>query len=119
MQLHDSTLGRSFETHLHVIEKIVRSLARCVLQVKKFDPVAELIQSDLKWMFPKQLCEYRTLCILFKLINTNNVPYFRDYFSRLSCVNYSLRKSACDFKCSERPKTSFGKLSFKCRAPIL
>ncbi|ODM86829.1 putative RNA-directed DNA polymerase from transposon X-element, partial [Orchesella cincta] len=54
-------VGTTCDKYLKALDKIVRTLGRMILRVRKFDPVAERIRVDLKLMFPKELFVYRSL----------------------------------------------------------
>ncbi|ODM89461.1 putative RNA-directed DNA polymerase from transposon X-element [Orchesella cincta] len=67
-------VGTTCDKYLKALDKIVRTLGRMILRVRKFDPVAERIRVDLKLMFPKELFVYRSLCTFYRLCNGNTVP---------------------------------------------
>jgi len=89
-----SVWGATNAKVLKAAEKIIRALCRLVLGIRKFDRVADAIADELKWLFPKKLCAYRSLCIFYKVVNANLVPYFSDCFKLSSNTHsYSMRNS--------------------------
>jgi len=75
------------------IEKVVRSMARLVTGKGKYDPIAYEV-TDLGWLFPKALYEYKVLCLAFKLIKCKNVSVFNDYYVSVSSTyNYPTLRS--------------------------
>ena len=97
-----SVWGNTRAKYLKVIEKVVRALARLVLKKKKCDRVAKIISEDLEWFFPSYLCDYKTLCIMFKLYKYRSVEYFDSYYVPVSSHIYNTR-----FDDTERLKTPF------------
>jgi hypothetical protein len=112
--------GATSAKYLHVIEKVIRSLGRLVLNIKKYDSVANDISLDLKWFFPTDMCNYRTLCIMFKLIKYDNVPFFTNYFCKISALhNHCTRSAENNFRSTTKPKTEFARNSFNYRGVSL
>jgi len=83
--------GNTRKNVLREFEKVIRSLARLVLKKNKSDRVAKSISETLEWFFPSYLCDYKTLCIAFKLIKFDNVPYFHDYYTSSNHHHYNTR----------------------------
>lgn len=75
-----SVWGSAKCNQLLIVEKVLRSLARLILGKRKYDPIAGDIHNHLKWLLPKEMSDFRLLCIMFKLLKFNDVPYFSDYF---------------------------------------
>jgi len=48
----------------------------------KYDRTAGLITLQLKWLFLKEMSEYKSLCILYKLMKFNQVEVYNDLFPR-------------------------------------
>jgi hypothetical protein len=108
--------GATPDKYLHVAEKVIRALARLVSGIKKYDPVASYIRNDLQWLFPKELCIFKTLCIMHKIININSTPYFNGFFIRSSDIhNHNTRGSMYNYV-TAKPNNDFIKNSFHYRA---
>jgi len=60
--------GLTSQKNLNLVEKVIRSLARLVLNKRKFDTIAEEIATDLKWFFPSDLNQYISLCLMYKIV---------------------------------------------------
>lgn len=102
--------------NLRIVENVIRCLARLVLKLKKFDPVANMIKCDLKWLFPRDMGEFKILCIMYKLVKYNMVPFFNEYFKRANSIHEHNTRSCNNFRSIEKPKTEFLRKSFHYRA---
>ncbi len=109
-----SVYGMTCSTHLKLITKIVRTLARLVLQVKKFDPVAQRMYNELEWLLPTELCEYKSLCLMYKIIDNPDKTFFSDYFKK--AVSF---RRVNDYAFSLKVGTNVGKSSFEARMVTL
>lgn len=105
--------------YLYIAENVIRCLARLVLKLRKFDPVARAIKCDLKWLFPQVLGEFKTLCIMYKLIKHDQVPFFKGYFSRANSIHDHGTRLSDNFRSMIKPKTEFVKKSFQYRGIVL
>jgi hypothetical protein len=115
-----SVWGNTYNKYLLIVEKVVRSLARLLTGKRKYDSIAETINMDLQWLFPKQLCDFKMLCIMFKIVNLKNVPYFNDYFSRVDNAHHHMTRNAdVNFVCNVIPRTTQAKGCFSYRAVYL
>jgi len=56
-----------------IVDKILRSAARFIYNVKKFDPISHEINHELEWLNPKYRHQYETLKFAFKIVH-NLVP---------------------------------------------
>lgn len=111
-----SVWGSAKCNQLIIVEKVLRSLARLVLGKRKYDPVAEDIRNDLKWLFPKEMSDYRLLCIMFKLLKSNNVPFFTDYFVKVQDLHHhNTRTAVVGLTSSVNPRTNYGLTTFNFR----
>jgi len=108
--------GTTKDKYLRIIENVIRALARLVLSKRKFDPISSLIKKELNWLFPKQMCEYRTLCIMYKLVVIKSVPFFDNYFDIVSNRHNHCTRSANGNIWSEfSPKSELGLSCLKFR----
>ncbi len=73
-------VGATSKKYIKIMDKVLRTLARLILRIKKYDAVAERILHDLKWLFTGELYHYKLLCIIFRICKLNEVPYFYQYF---------------------------------------
>lgn len=105
--------GVATDTVLNCVNKVVRTLARLVLNVKKFDPIAEKMYSELNWLLPVDACAYKSICNVFKLGKINNTDYFSEYFRKTG----SERRD--DFVSHFRPRNEIGRKVFQHRAMTL
>jgi len=112
--------GTAPDKYLKEAEKVIRSLARLVLGRRKYDSVANSVKTDLEWFMPKNMYIYRTLCMMFKLVRLNNVPFFEGYFSKV-CErhDHSTRNSNYNYVSSFNPYSEFAKNSFNYSATTL
>jgi hypothetical protein len=108
--------GVTSKQNLCIAEKVIRSLARLVLNKRKYDPVASDIKLDLKWLFPQEMSEFRSLCNMFKIVKFNNVPYFSDYFSKINNVHEHSTRTCNNNYRSIKPRTEYAKNSFNFKA---
>jgi hypothetical protein len=114
-----SIWGCTSAKYLIIIDKVLRALARLLLRLRKYDKVADKIKNDLKWMWPEQLCRFKTLCIMYKIFNDKNVPYFDNYFKQTGQVHFhNTRGSDLNVICDINPKTELGKNSFKYKGTV-
>lgn len=113
--------GVASQRNLIVAERVIRSLARLVLRKRKFDPVSSDIKLDLNWLFPKDMSIFRTLCIMYKIVKLNNVPFFDGYFCKLSEFHNHMTRGSSNnnFRSTMKPRTEFGRNSFNFRGILL
>jgi len=73
-----------------------------------------VICKEIKWLFPKELHVFNTMCIMFKLQKGVPVSCFKDYFVLRSIRHKYPTSSAANgyFDCNFNPKTSYGYASF-------
>lgn len=90
-----------------------------VLKLRKFDPVAKAIKYDLKWLFPHVLGEFKTLCVMYKLIKHDRVPIFKGYFIRANSIHDHGTRLSDNFRSVIKPKTEFVNRSFQYRGIVL
>ncbi len=106
-------VGATEEKHIKSLNKVVRALARLILRVKKFEKVANRIHSELKWLFPKQLYEYRIICLMYKLVKEKTIPCLQNYFVDVQSIhNYSTRSNG-KLAYRYRPRLEVGKNVFQ------
>jgi len=83
--------GTANNSCIKVVEKVVRSLARLVLGVKKFEPIAHDICSRLGWLLPKYLYTYFLLINVYKVVK-GQLTCFPSYFlPNFALDNYRFR----------------------------
>jgi hypothetical protein len=97
---------------LHVLEKVMRTLARFVSGVRKYDSVAGIICNEFEWLFPKELGEFKILCIFYNLTNCFSIDFFNEYFVRNIHVHRYPTSSAMNFNCNFLPRQNIGYTSF-------
>jgi len=97
-------VGSTAKKYLKIYDKIVRSVSRLVLRVRKFDPVAEKIKIELKWLLIDNMYEYNLLRFMYGLCNYERIPAFSDYVRKVDKVHrYSTRtKNKCSYIFSPR-----------------
>ena len=79
---------------------------------------AAFLHYSTKYLFPKELCEYNMLCIMFKLEKCLPVEYFKNYFvlrSHTHSYPTSLSVSG-NLAHNYIPNTNFGYATFHYRA---
>ena len=112
--------GTACNKDLIIVEKVIRSLGRLVLGKRKYDPIAEEIRTDLKWMFPNELSEFKVLCIMNNIVKDNQVPFFTNYFAKVCDQHVHYTRGASDkLKSTVDPKTNFGLQTFNYRGAKL
>jgi hypothetical protein len=109
-----SIYGSANNIHLYLITRVVRSLARLVLGLRKYDRISRKLCEDLEWLLPLDMCAYKTLCNLFILYKNKNVELFKDCFRK--CIS---ERRKYDFVCSNKPVNEIGKKVFEFRAVSL
>ncbi len=106
--------GSANNKNLSVIIRVVRSVARLVLRLRKYDKVSRRLYEDLEWLLPLDMCAYKTLCTLFLLYKNKEVELFSNCFKKSN----SERRND-DFIFSTRPIKEVGKKVFQFRAVAL
>ncbi len=109
-----SIYGSANNKHLFLIKRVVRSLARLVLGLRKYDKVSQKLYEDIEWLLPWDMCAYKTLCNLFILYRNKDVELFNDCFKR---CNSERRRN--DFVCTNYLTKEIGKKVFEFRAVAL
>jgi hypothetical protein len=90
----------------------MRTLARFVSGVRKYDSVAGIICNEFEWLFPKELGEFKILCIFYNLTNCFSIDFFNEYFVRNIHVHRYPTSSAMNFNCNFLPRQNIGYTSF-------
>jgi len=108
--------GTTAKYNLKSVNKLIRTSARFLLNVKKFDPIKALLTDQLNWMLAENLYQFAMACFVHK-IKTNDCPV---YFQNLFCVNesrmqYNIRGRK-DLYCPIKVKGSYGSKSFSVRS---
>lgn len=88
--------GSSYAQNLNSIESQIRRTARYIFGMKSNEPISDIIQHELKWLFPNQNYYYKAFCFLHSLKN-NEIPFrasgsFHTYATRDAC---NLRGNFC------------------------
>jgi len=103
--------GTASKSTIHIMEKVVRSLARLVLGKQKFEKVALEITDTLGWLFPEYLYLYFLLINVYKVVN-GEVDCFNNYFVCNSVAySYQLRSPEL-FHLNFFPKSAIGMTTF-------
>ena len=97
--------------NLTLIEKVIRSLSRFVLNKRKYDSVAYEICHELEWLFPKEMSEFKMLCIFFKLINIEKIQFFSNYYVKNSYHHSHFTRTA-DHWHNFNPNSRYGYSTF-------
>lgn len=105
--------GVASQSCLKIVNKVVRTLARLVLNVRKYDPVLELIYTELEWMLPVDACVLKTLCCFYKIHKLKSVDFFRDYYKD----SFSVRRN--NVVSWYKPRSETGKKVFQYRATVV
>ena len=103
--------GLTSQKNLNLVEKVIRSLARLVLNKRKFDTIAGEIATDLKWFFPSDLNQYTSLCLMYKIV-TYKIDYFSDYFTPNSLIHPYYTRLRTNLHCTGVPRTNYGTSTF-------
>ncbi|ODM86526.1 putative RNA-directed DNA polymerase from transposon BS, partial [Orchesella cincta] len=72
--------GVTSAVHLKVLKRVVRTLARLVFSLRKYDKVSKKMYEELEWLVPQELCQFNSLCVMFKLSKETKVDAFNEYF---------------------------------------
>lgn len=102
--------GTASGESLRLLCRIIRTVARLTLNVKKHDPISQRMYSDLKWLLPVDLCHFKSLCLMYKLVGGENVDMFDYYFRRTSSA-----RRINNFMCGYYPKKEVGRNVFHYR----
>ena len=81
--------GTAKKQNLKKVEKIIRTAARLVLGLRKYDSVKLEISTVLKWLLPAYSYQYSILCYMYQLINYNFAPL---YFSEQMVTNNQIHQ---------------------------
>ncbi len=100
VQYMSAVWGASNAKIVKRVEKVVRSLARLILGLRKYDKVADAIATDLKCFFPKKLCLYRSMLIFYKIYKLNCIPFFDGVFIRNSEIHAHSTRQAYQARCN-------------------
>lgn len=116
VQYMSSVWGGTNASVLKNVEKVIRALGRLILNVRKYDKVADAISQDLKWLFPKKLSIFRTLTIFYKIYKIKCIPFFSGMFTQNSDVHtYSTRGNE-NIRCNVNVRNFLGENMFAVRA---
>jgi hypothetical protein len=106
-------IGATEDKHITILDKVVRALARLPLRVKKHEKIAERIHSDLKWLFPKQLYEYRITCLMFKVIKEQTLTSLQNFFVDVNSAYQYATRSNNQLAYQYRPRLEVGNSVFQ------
>ena len=72
------------------------------------------ICNELEWFFPKEMCEYKILSIVYRPINVEKIQFFSDYYNMNSenHVHFHITINASDPHCNFIEGKSCGYATF-------
>ena len=101
------------------IEKVIRTAARLVMGLRKYDSVRLELSTVLKWLLPIYFYQYSILCYMYQLINYNCAPlYFTEQMKTNNQVQLHQTRSGHQLQVNN-PKTNFGSRMFTYTAFLL
>jgi hypothetical protein len=100
------------DKYINIFEKVLRSLARFVSGRRKYDSVSHVITLEYEWLFPKELGEYKILCMFYNLTKIYLIDFFKDYFVLNSATHKYETSSATNYHCTYLPRQSIGYTCF-------
>lgn len=112
-------VGNSTNKCLKILDKILRTLSRVILRVKKSDPIANRIKNELNWLFIKEMYEYRLLLYVYKYYhNEGNSSIFSQVQMVQSRHAHDTRRGG-DLVCGFIPRSHNGARSAQYNASRL
>jgi hypothetical protein len=96
------------DKYISVFEKVLRSLARFVSGRRKYDSVSDVITLEYEWLFPKQLGEYKILCMFYSLTRIYLIDFFKYYFVLNSSTHTYDTSSSTNYHYNYLPRQSVG-----------
>jgi len=108
--------GSTTKYNLNLVNKLIRTSARFLLKIKKFEPVKDLLRSELNWMLVENLYQYSIVRFMYKIINKQCPDYFKNIMvCKQTLTPYNIRggnQIYCPIVC----KSNYGKRCFTVQA---
>ncbi len=111
-----SIWGVTTKRNLGLIERVIRTAARFVTGIWKYDRIAPAICNELKWLMPEEMCMLKTLCTFFKIRNGLPIVFFSHYYRLNGEVRPYCTKSSNDIYHSYMPNGPYGYSTFHFRS---
>ena len=91
---------------------MIRTAARLVMGLRKYDSVRFELSTVLKWLLPTYMFQYSILCYAYQLINHNYAPlYFSEQMKTNNQVHLHHTRSGNQLQVNI-PKTNYGSRMF-------
>lgn len=100
------------DKYINVFEKVLRSLARFVSGRRKYDSVSHVITLEYEWLFPKELGEYKILCVFYSLTQIYLIDFFKNYFVQNNSTHKYETSSAANYHFNYLPRQAIGYTCF-------
>lgn len=108
-------LGKTSSSNHNKIDKIIKSSAKYVLNLRKFDSVSFEICNELEWLYSKYLYKYNLVKFMYKIIQTPEGGYFHNYLD-FTNVKVQCTRSQNYVSPNFESELCWGKLTFRFRA---
>jgi hypothetical protein len=73
--------GNSGKENIRIVERCLRSSARILMSKRKHDRVLKDLYGNLGWLMPSDSHKYFSLCLIYKILKLECIPYFRGVLS--------------------------------------
>ena len=93
--------GTSSKKNLKILERNIRGTARLLLKRRKYDKVKFDMYDKLNWFLPYDSYLYKSLCLIYQILNHASAPYFNGINVYISNITrnkfgrYSFMFKAC------------------------
>lgn len=108
-------LGKTSSANLDKIDKIIKSAAKYVLMLRKFDSVSHEICHELEWLYSKYLYKYNLILFMHNTLRSTDNDYFYNYLD-FSNSTVQCTRSQPYISPNVVTQSNWGKCTFKFRA---
>jgi len=107
--------GTAGKQHLQKVDRAMRSMARRLYNLTKFDSISGVIKEELKWLMPEQRYLLKTVSFVHQTLSDNKIPHFEGLLKRNNELHSYNTRSANHIHIRNRPKNSISSRSVHVR----
>jgi hypothetical protein len=107
--------GTANKQHLQKVEKAMKSVARRLYNLTKFDSVSGVINNELKWLMPEQRYLLKTVSFVHQTLTDNKITHFEGLLMRNNELHSHNTRSANHIHINTRPTNSISNRSVQVR----
>jgi hypothetical protein len=109
-----SIWGTASKSQLNILERRMRTTARSIYGLSRWEPVKDLIAMDLGWMLPYTRYLYKLLCFMFTINNhVDHIPFFENKINKQCNTHNHNTRNNLSLRITIKPKCKLSERSIE------